>query len=151
MSDLFHKQDLIGAIYVQSDDDGYYVATVEDMEEIIKGLPSAEPEQTHNIMDFVGYQVAWLESHNDIELEPELEKWIVRMLYDTAERYIMEHPETERKTGKWIIEIEEEHTEKYDARIPHWFCSCCRTEYDPYSATRVNYCSNCGVKMEVER
>lgn len=56
---------------------------------------------------------------------------------------------TERKTGKWIIEIEEEHTEKYDARIPHWFCSCCRTEYDPYSATRVNYCSNCGAKLEI--
>ena len=54
------------------------------------------------------------------------------------------------KTGKWIIEIEEEHTEKYDARIPHWFCSCCRTEYDPYFATRVNYCYVCGAKMEVE-
>ena len=62
---------------------------------------------------------------------------------------IIEFLQTEQKTTKWIIEIEEEHTEKYDARIPHWFCSCCRTEYDPYSATRVNYCSNYGAKMEI--
>jgi len=67
----------------------------DDILGIVERQPTVEPEQTHNIMDFVGYQVAWLESHNDIELEPELEKLMVRMLYDTAECYIKEHPELE--------------------------------------------------------
>lgn len=74
---------------------------------------------------------------------------IYGMFWSGIENAIDEQP-TAEKTGKWIIEIEEEHTEKYDARIPHWFCSCCRTEYDPYFATRVNYCYVCGAEMEVQ-
>ena len=43
-----------------------------------------------DIWDFVRYQVSWLVSHNDIELEPDLERAMIGMLYDTAKCYIME-------------------------------------------------------------
>lgn len=57
--------------------------------------------------------------------------------------------EPERKTGKWVIKIEVEHTDKYDARIPHWYCGECGKEYDPHFAREhVNYCYGCGAKME---
>lgn len=42
--DLIRRQDAIDAFYTQSDDDGWWVGTAQDAEELLKGLPSAEPE-----------------------------------------------------------------------------------------------------------
>lgn len=42
------------------------------------------------IQKFHDYQVEWLKSHYDIELEPLLEEMIVRFLHDTANCYMME-------------------------------------------------------------
>ena len=54
-------------------------------------LPSAQPESKKDIIQkFHDYQVEWLKSHYDIELEPQLEEMIVRFLHDTANCYMME-------------------------------------------------------------
>lgn len=42
------------------------------------------------IQKFHDYQVEWLKSHYDIELEPLLEEMIVCFLHDTANCYMME-------------------------------------------------------------
>lgn len=34
------------------------------------------------------------------------------------------------------------------AYVPHCKCSECGMECDPYIANRMNYCSNCGVKLD---
>ena len=42
------------------------------------------------IPDFVGYQIDWLMSHNDLEFEPVIEDTIVQMLKDTGKSFIDE-------------------------------------------------------------
>jgi len=46
--------------------------------------------QKDTIQKFHDYQVEWLKSHYDIELEPQLEEMIIRFLHDTANCYMME-------------------------------------------------------------
>ncbi len=46
------------------------------------------------------YQIEWLMSHCDIELEPKLEQLIVQFLKDTAECFIREHEDAEVDYGK---------------------------------------------------
>lgn len=46
--------------------------------------------QKDTIQKFNDYQVEWLLSHCDLELEPQLEEWVVRFLHDTANCYMME-------------------------------------------------------------
>lgn len=36
------------------------------------------------------------------------------------------------------------------ACVPHYRCSECNLEYDPYDAMRINFCHNCGAKMDGE-
>jgi hypothetical protein len=43
------------------------------------------------IVDFVAYQIDWLTSHDDIELEPELEELMIRFLKDTGKCFIDEY------------------------------------------------------------
>ena len=62
----------------------------------IKDLPSAERTVAH-IQDFIDYQTDWLTEHNDLELEPELEDWVIRFLQDTASCYQKEYLTAERK------------------------------------------------------
>ena len=45
MSDYISRQAAIDAFYVQSDDDGWWCGTAQDAEELLKGLPYAQPEQ----------------------------------------------------------------------------------------------------------
>lgn len=53
--------------------------------------PTIEPERKKDtIQKFHDYQVEWLLSHCDLELEPQLEEWVVRFLHDTANCYMME-------------------------------------------------------------
>lgn len=42
------------------------------------------------IQNFHDYQVEWLKSHNDIELEPDIENLIIHFLHDTANRHMIE-------------------------------------------------------------
>lgn len=57
----------------------------------IEQMPSAQPERKKDIIQkFHDYQVEWLKSHYDIEVEPQLEEMIVRFLHDTANCYMME-------------------------------------------------------------
>lgn len=63
--------------------------------EAIDRLPSAQPTiepecKKDVIQKFHDYQIEWLTSHCDLELEPVLESWIVRFLHDTANCYMME-------------------------------------------------------------
>lgn len=158
MKDMIYRQDAIDALKnfeEQCMEDACYIPPMSDARIIIGDMSSAEPDPAHDIMDFARYQVAWLESHNDIVLEPELEKWMVRMLYDTAECYIMEHPCTESqresvkdvsdiRVGRWVNNIHD---------IP--ICDQCgyMTPYDRAidDYEYGNYCPNCGAKMEVEK
>ena len=63
----------------------------------IDDAPTIEPERKKDtIQKFHDYQVEWLLSHCDLELEPRLEEWVVRFLHDTANCYMME---IDRKEG----------------------------------------------------
>jgi len=42
---LISIQDAIDAFYLQSDDDGWWCGTAEDMEKLLKGLPPTQPER----------------------------------------------------------------------------------------------------------
>ena len=59
-------------------------------------VPSAQtqrmemPKANGIIQRFSDYQVEWLKSHCDLELEPMLETWVVRFLRDTADCFQME-------------------------------------------------------------
>ena len=52
------------------------------------------------IRKFLDYQIEWLTSHCDIELEPELEQLIIRFLKDTAECFMEEYEDKEEDDGK---------------------------------------------------
>ena len=59
--------------------------------DIVFDEPTIEPEHKKDaIQKFHDYQVEWLLSHCDLELEPQLEEWVVRFLHDTANCYMME-------------------------------------------------------------
>ena len=63
----------------------------------IENMPSVQPERKKDaIQKFHDYQVEWLLSHCDLELEPQLEEWVVRFLHDTANCYMMEIDREER-------------------------------------------------------
>ena len=54
MDDLIRRQDVIDAIYAQSDDDGMYAFTALELEQWIQALPSAEPnDKLKKIADLV--------------------------------------------------------------------------------------------------
>lgn len=55
-----------------------------------------------------------------------------------------------QKVGKWIRWYEILKCDGYEDHLPHWKCSECEQEVSPYSAGFINYCPNCGAKMEVE-
>ena len=64
----------------------------------IDDAPTIEPERKKDIVQkFHDYQIDWLKSHYDIELEPQLEEMIVRFLHDTANCYMMD---IDREEGK---------------------------------------------------
>lgn len=44
MDDLISRQAAIDAFYLQADDDGWWTGTAQDMEELLKALPSAQTE-----------------------------------------------------------------------------------------------------------
>lgn len=83
MSDLIERQ---AAIRIAS---GYCHFT--NVAKELEKLPSVQPERKKDIIQkFHDYQIDWLKSHYDIELEPQLEEMIVRFLHDTANCYMME-------------------------------------------------------------
>ena len=83
---------------------------------------------------------------------PEEREASIKRQYQIAEALMMGIEALKKqKRGKWVIKIEEEHTDKYDARTPHWYCGECGKEYYPqFARNYVNYCYGCGAKMEVE-
>lgn len=52
------------------------------------------------------------------------------------------------KHGRWIKWFEVVHDAYCISYAPHYKCSECNTEYDQYDAMRMNYCPNCGVKLD---
>lgn len=78
--DVISRQAAIDAL--TNDWDGM-VTSVFDL---IGNLPSAQPDKV-SLQKFTEYQIDWLTSHCDLELEQELEEWVVRFLRDTAECY----------------------------------------------------------------
>lgn len=69
------------------DDGDYWAVSIAQIE----NAPTVEPERKKDIIQkFHDYQIDWLKSHYDIELEPQLEEMIVRFLHDTANCYMME-------------------------------------------------------------
>lgn len=50
--------------------------------------------------------------------------------------------------GHWVRWYEEVCDSFGVAYVPHCKCSECGMECDPYIANRMNYCSNCGVKLD---
>lgn len=50
--------------------------------------------------------------------------------------------------GHWVKWYEETYDSFGVAYAPHCKCSECGREYDPYDANHMNYCSNCGVKLD---
>lgn len=124
------------------------------IDRVLFEIPTIEPERKKDtIQKFHDYQVEWMLSHCDLELDPQLEKWVVRFLHDTANCYMMEIDmedtiEPERKKGKWEI------TEAYPHNV---YCSECHKKFaqthwavwEDGSLPR-NYCPNCGASMGCE-
>lgn len=50
--------------------------------------------------------------------------------------------------GHWVTWYEEIYDSFGIGYAPHYKCSECDTEYDQYDAMRMNYCPNCGVKLD---
>lgn len=50
--------------------------------------------------------------------------------------------------GHWVRWYEEVYDSFGVGYAPHYKCSECDTEYDQYDAMRMNYCPNCGVKLD---
>lgn len=50
--------------------------------------------------------------------------------------------------GHWVRWYEEIYDSFGIGYVPHYKCSECDTEYDQYDAMRMNYCPNCGVKLD---
>ena len=75
-------------------DKGVDQIQTDDFTEIVQAVqnaPTIESERKKDtIQKFHDYQVEWLLSHCDLELEPQLEEWVVRFLHDTANCYMME-------------------------------------------------------------
>lgn len=71
---------------------------------------------------------------------------------DTAIATLVNLPsaQPERKNGEWIKKISKKIKDKeYIGYTPYWYCSECGKRYEPAIAnTIINYCYNCGAKME---
>lgn len=52
------------------------------------------------------------------------------------------------KHGHWVRWHEEVYDSFGVAYVPHCKCSECGMGFDPYIANYINYCSNCGAKMD---
>lgn len=151
MGDLINRQDAIDAVHhsifdffdvVEDDEESPITEKDKKLLELnkaicnnIKELPSAERTVAH-IQDFIDYQTDWLTEHNDLELEPELEDWVIRFLQDTASCYQKEYLTAQRK-GKWILH--------QDSRT--WECSECHK----YQVVHSEYCMHCGADMRGEQ
>lgn len=142
-SDLISRQDAINVMCnkVCGVD---YCGCATDCDEIkgIMELPSAERTVAH-IGDFTQYQIDWLTAHDDLELEPELESWVIRFLKDTADCYEKEYLTSAERTGEW---------RHYEGTLT---CSSCHEEiYDDimeYLGDDVPiFCPYCGADMRGE-
>lgn len=50
--------------------------------------------------------------------------------------------------GNWEKRMEQRKGDGYEAYTPVWRCSACGKDYDPATALIVNYCPNCGARMD---
>jgi hypothetical protein len=50
--------------------------------------------------------------------------------------------------GHWVKWYEEVCDSFGVAYVPHCKCSECGREYDPYDANHMNYCFNCGARLD---
>ena len=88
MGDLIERQ---AAIEVVSRGCQEFRGIFARCEKNLNELPSAQPVWKKDIIQkFHDYQVEWLTSHCDLELEQTLEEWVVRFLHDTANCFMME-------------------------------------------------------------
>lgn len=90
MSDLINRQNAIDAFYTQSDDDGWWVGTAQDAEELLKGLPSAEPERNiiaeERYADLCEYFKRCCDRGKSIlENRAEFKAWLDRMQWHVME------------------------------------------------------------------
>ena len=117
----------------------------------IHELPSAE--HTAHIGDFTQYQIDWLTEHDDLELEPELESWVIRFLKDTADCYEKEYL-TSAEPSEWKRDHEilkayadgqasAERKGKWIDGYHRQVCSVCK--YRGFKSWA--FCPNCGARM----
>lgn len=120
MSDLISRADAMGAVQYHFNDDGFKgYDDGQKMMDRIKALPSANCIE----FDFSKYQPRVRNKVCDGTLSAE-------------------------RVGEWIKWTEYIEDDLGVTTIPHWKCSMCDTEYDPYTAVRMHYCPNCGAKMK---
>ncbi len=137
---LIDRDKAIEALYCTNPTEPYI--HIDDAVKAIKELPSAERTVAH-IRDFTQYQIAWLTEHDDLELEPELESWVIRFLKDTADCYEKEYLTSAERKGKW---------RRVEARVDLVECTSCgyRLDVEPYTDPTYDYCPNCGAHMKGE-
>ena len=124
-TDLISREQAIKAVYWDA-----------EAMDAIEQLPSAE--HTAHIGDFTQYQIDWLTAHDDLELEPELESWVIRFLKDTAGCYEKEYLTSAERKGKWV---------HYD--IGRFRCSECGKIQSGDRDSDLKFCCNCGSRNEV--
>lgn len=71
---------------------------------------------------------------------------------DRYDRLLAENDELRKERpvhhGNWEKRMEHRKGDGYEAYTPVWRCSACGKDYDPATALIVNYCFNCGARMD---
>ena len=138
MKDTIYRDDAIDCVTY---DEEYTI-------ERLKELPPVERTVAH-IQDFTQYQIDWLTEHDDLELEPELESWVIRFLKDTADCYEKEYLTSAERKGKWLRYGEDGYPNEEDTVF--WQCDQCLEQYTGRTTRIPNYCPNCGARMVSEK
>ena len=110
---LIKRQDAIDAInaYLGLSAVSRTIQNMTSIQEILEKLPAVDADlstfsdnlwkiayergKKEGMQQLHDYQVEWLKSHDDLQLDPQLEKMIIRFLHDTTNCLLMERGDSE--------------------------------------------------------
>ena len=118
-------------------------AAMDHLKRILNGMQSAEPDVLDtNDGDMISKRAVL----DILYLDPGIDEIREEMIKN------LPSAESERQTGRWIKRTRIYESGTCTSYDPEWFCSECRTKYDPYFAfNRVKFCYVCGADMRGEK
>ena len=135
-SDLISRKAAIDAVYIQSDDDGWWTGTVQDMEELLAELPSVQPEETIE------------EQERGIDEALRVARDIATILENEQDmRVIRQNVQPQRMRGEWIYGEDEYGIDGYHCNKCGFFVPWDYTHTFINYIKDYNFCPNCGADM----